>query len=136
MSSVLISHLHSYQNAGVRLLEVVYLDTDNCSVIPYYFGVSFKEKSSLGFNSDCVYSPINGDFVTSSNSQVENTPSVIYSIGENFNLHWKRRKIGLSNTRHSKWIDDPSFKSCYSLDSDTITILNPLDENSLSKKMS
>ena len=95
--------------------------------------MNLKEKYSLGFNSDCVYPPIDSDLVTSSKSQVENTPSVIYSVGDSCNLYWKRRKIGLSNTGHSKWTYDTSFNSCYSLDSDTITIVNPLDENLLNK---
>ena len=75
---------------------------DHCSVILYYTGVNLKEKCSLVFYYDCVFSPINGKFVTISNSQVANTSAVIYSIGVSCNLHWKRRKIGLSNTGHSK----------------------------------
>ena len=55
---------------------------------------------------------------------MKNTPSVIYSICNSCNLHWKRRKIELSNIEHNKWIDDPSFNSCYILDSDTITIVS------------
>ena len=105
------------------------------SVILYYTDVNLKEKSSLGFHSDYVYSPINGDFLTSLNSQLDNIPAVIYSIGDSRSLHWKGREIRLSNTGHSKWIDDSSFKSCYNLDSDTITIVNPLDENPLGQKI-
>ena len=76
-------------------------DTNNkfnhCLVIFYYACVDLKDKSSLGFHSECVYSPISGELVTSSNSQLKNTPAAIPSIGDSGHLYWKR-KIGLSNT--------------------------------------
>ena len=75
---------------------------NDCSVVLYYAGVNLKEKSSLGFHSNCAYSPINGYLVTSSNYQVENTSAVICSIDDSRNSYWKRRKIGLSNPGHSK----------------------------------
>ena len=62
---------------------------NRCSAILYYAGMNLKEKSFLGFHSGFVYSPINGEFVTRLNFQVENTPSVIYSIGDSRNLYWK-----------------------------------------------
>ena len=71
-------------------------------VILYYAGVNLKENSSLGFHSNCVYSPINDDFVTSSNSQAKNKSVLIYSIVDSRNLRWKRGNIELSNTGHSK----------------------------------
>ena len=106
--------LHCVMQNNTTLLNTDRVDTskkfNHCSVMLYYASVNLNEKSSLGFYSNYVYSPINGDFVTSSNSQVENTQVVVYSIDDSRNLHWKRRKIGLSNTGHSKLIDNPSFK--------------------------
>ena len=67
---------------------------NHCSVILYYTRVNLKKNFSLGSRSDCIYSPINGKFVTNSNFQMENTPAVIYSTGTSRNLYWKRRKIG------------------------------------------
>ena len=80
-------------------------------------------------HSDCVYSPITGKFVDTANSQVENTPAVIYSLGDNRVLHWG--EIRLLN---GKWCLDPSFSTSYILNSDTVTIINPLDEDPFSPK--
>ena len=63
------------------------------------------------------------------NSQVENTPAVIYSIGDTRVLNWKKRNIV-----KSKWSNDSTFSESYDIDSDTITIINQLDENPCSDK--
>ena len=132
------NELHCIIKKNKNLLNMDGVDTSKkfnyYSVILYYADVNLKEKPSLGFHSECVYSPINGDFVTRSSSQVENKPAVIYSIGYSRNLRLKQRKIGLSNTGHRKWINDTSFNLFYSMGSNTITIVNPLDKNSLNQK--
>ena len=40
-----------------------------------------------------------------SNSQVENTPTVIYSIGHTHKLKWKSRHISGSLSDHNVWVD-------------------------------
>ena len=35
---------------------------NHCTVIKYYAGANFKQKSSLVMHYDCVYSPIDGSF--------------------------------------------------------------------------
>ena len=94
----MVDELHCIIKSNNTLLNMDGVDIskkfDHYLVILYYVGVNLKEKSSFGFYSDCVYSTINGDLDTRSNYQVENTPAVIYSIGDSHNLHWKRRKIG------------------------------------------
>ena len=128
----MVDELHCIIKINTTLLTMDGFDMgkkfNHYSVILYYAGVHLKEKSSLGFHSDCVYSPINGRSVTSSKYQVDNTPAVVYQICDSNSLHWKRIKIEVSNTGHSKWIDNPAFNSCYSLDSDTITTVNLLDQ--------
>ena len=66
---------------------------NHCSDILYYVGKNLKEKSTLGFHSDCVYSPINDELVTESNSLMDNTPVVVYLLSDSCNLHWKQRNI-------------------------------------------
>ena len=69
-----------------------------------------------------------------SNSQVENTPDVIYSIGYTRKLNWKSRHISRSLNGRNVWVDNTNERLSFSLDSDTVTIINPLDENPLSFK--
>ena len=71
---------------------------NHCTILIYYAGVGLKEKSSLGYHTDCVYSPVSGEFVSNKNTQVENTPAVIYSIGDVRELHWKVRKVSNSKS--------------------------------------
>ena len=51
---------------------------NHCIVIMYYAGDNLKQNSSLGRHCDYVYSPTDGSFTRKVNSQVENTPAVIY----------------------------------------------------------
>ena len=70
---------------------------NHCTILIYYSGTGLKEKSSMGYHTDCVYSPITGKYSLSQNSQVENTPAVIYSIGDTRRLNWKGRTVGYNN---------------------------------------
>ena len=93
-----------------------------------------KQHSSLGYHTDCVYSPSTGEYVTNMNSQEINTPSVIYSIGDARRLRWKERKIGLSKCGRKIWEDSVGSNMCFELGSDTMTIINGDDENPRSSK--
>ena len=56
----------------------------------YYTRANLKLISSSGVHCDCLYSPTYGSFSIKANSQVENTPEVIYSIGDHIVLNWKK----------------------------------------------
>lgn len=113
-------------------LEGVDLDQqfNHCTVIIYYADDCLKKQASLGMHCDCVYSPHDGKFKKKSNSQVENTPALIYSVGDERILNFKRRGMSKAGT----WEDDDSFGTSYHLNSDTATIINSLDEDPLSYK--
>ena len=65
---------------------------NHCTVIVYYAGEASKEYSRLGMHSDCVYSVQDGSYVKNDNSQAQNSPTVIYSLGDTRSLHWSRRQ--------------------------------------------
>ena len=65
---------------------------NHCTVIMYYAGADLKQISSLGMHCDCVYSPTYSSYARKVNSQVENTPAVIYSIRDRRVLNWKKKK--------------------------------------------
>ena len=102
---------------------------NHCTILIYYSGQGLKEKSSLGYHTDCIYSPATGKYVYNQNSQVENTPAVIYSVGDSRNLHWKVRKVGISTSGRKIWMDSKCSKMVFKLGSDTMTVINPMDEN-------
>ena len=58
----------------------------------------------MGMHYDCVYSPTDGSFTRNDNYQVENTPAVIYSIGDTRVLNWKQGDIIQSKLSNDKLI--------------------------------
>ena len=80
-------------------------------MISYYASGDLKKQASLGMHTDCVYSPRDGTFTKKMNSQVENTPAVIYSVGDKRLLHFKKRYISETGV----WKDDESFGTSYHL---------------------
>ena len=127
------NEIQSILNENIELFNLDMCNMDirfnHCTILIYYSGLGLKNKSSLGYHTDCVYSPATGKYVLNENSQIENTPAVIYSIGDSRNLHWKLRKIGYNKSGRKIWIDSTCPKMCYRLGSDTITVINPNDEN-------
>ena len=94
----------------------------------YYAGANLKKISSLGMHYAYVYYPTGGSFTRKANSQVENTPAAIYSIGDYRVLNWEKQNIVQSG-----WSNDTTFSELYDIDSDTSTIINQLDKNPCSE---
>ena len=99
--------IQSILNDNKKLFKLDNQDMDNkfnhCTVLIYYAGEGLKQHSSLGYHTDCVYSPSTGEYVSKMNSQENNTPAVIYSIGDTRNLRWKERKMGISKCGRKMW---------------------------------
>ena len=131
--------IQSILNDNRNLFKLDNCDMDHkfnhCTILIYYAGDGLKERSSLGYHTDCVYSPSTGEYVTKMNSQEKNTPAVIYSIGDARRLRWKERKIGLSKCGRKIWEDSVCSNMCFELGSDTMTIINGDDENPRSSKI-
>ena len=79
------SELHQILNSSVTFfrLEDVDMSTkfNHYTVIIYYTSKTLKDNSTLAFRSDYMYSVSGGKYISLSNSQVENTTVVIYSLG-------------------------------------------------------
>ena len=77
-------------------LEVVDITKkiNHCTVFIDYMGKELKKKSSLNYHIDYVYYSVSdGKFAGQSNSQVESTPGIIYSLDDIRTLNWKSRHI-------------------------------------------
>jgi len=105
------------------------LPFNHCTVIVYYAGEYLKESSKLGMHSDCVYSVRDGCYVKRDNSQIQNTPTVVYSLGDTRSLHWSRRHRSRSLNGRTVWDCDSEFSAEYQLTHDSVTIVNTLDED-------
>ena len=105
------------------------LPFNHCTVIVYYAGEYLKESSKLGMHSDCVYSVSDGSYVKKDNSQIQNTPTVIYSLGDTRCLHWRRRQLLTKSNGRTVWDIDKEFRAKFELSHDSVTIVNTLDED-------
>ena len=107
---------------------------NHCTILIYYAGKGLKKSTSLGYHTDCVYSPSTGEYISNSNSQEANTPAVIYSIGDKKRLNWKCRCIEKSTSGKINWQKKACIKMCFELGTDSLTIIHPNDENPMSDK--
>ena len=134
----MIEDLHKNLTDNLTLfnLDGVDLTTkfNHCTVLIYYAGEGLKKSTSLGYHTDCVYSAVTGEYMTKHNSQKENTPAVIYSIGDKRNLNWRCRHVSANENGRKVWKQQNDNTLTFELNSDTITIIHPEDENPLSEK--
>ena len=94
------------------------------------------------FYSDCMYKTKDGSFDYARNSQQVNTPTVVLSLGDTRSLKWKRRHLlpKLQDTKVCKgntvnvWQEDSSWDAEFELNHNTVTVINPGDENPRSMK--
>ena len=92
---IIARELHSLINSNVKFFNVESVNTslkfNHYSILIYYTGSELKIESTLGMHCDCVYSVKDGSFTKNANSQVENTPAVIYTLGDSRILKWRKR---------------------------------------------
>ena len=90
-----------------RLFNMVGVDLskkfNHCTILIYYAGEGLKKYTSLGYHTDCVYSPSTGKYSSQSNTQEQNTPAVIYSIGDKRRLNWRCRCVVESQSGKKVW---------------------------------
>ena len=81
---IIVRELHMLINSNLQFFNLEPVNTSlkfiHCSILIYYAGSDLKTESTLGMHCDCVYSVKYGSFTKNTNSQVENTPAVIYSL--------------------------------------------------------
>ena len=133
----MIEDLHNTLCNNMTLLNMEGVDLstkfNHCTVLIYYAGEGLKKSTSLGYHTDCVYSPVTGEYMTKLNSQKENTPAVIYSIGDKRILNWRCRSVSTNENGRKVWKQHNDNTLTFELDSDTMTIIHPDDENPRSK---
>ena len=98
---------------------------NHCKILNYHSHSNIKRYSKMSFCCDLKYND-EGNFIPWSNSQVDNTPTVIVTFGDNRKLHWRcLKKISKTNG----WVTDTTWKHSTAQDNNHILLLNPIDEN-------
>ena len=96
---LLCNNKRKFNMVGVDLSQKF----NHCTILIYYAGEGLKKYSSLGYHTDCVYSPSTGKYSPQSNTQEQNTPAVIYSIGDKRRLNWRCRCVVESQSGKKVW---------------------------------
>ena len=81
-----------------------------------------KEVSSMGWHADITHDS-DGKYQPSQNSQRINTPTVVYTLGDERTLNWRRRLWS-----NKKVLMDKLFKHAMNLPEGSAVLINPLDE--------
>ena len=75
-----------YRRSELFLEDVDLSETFNhCTVLLYYAHPNLKHRSSMGMHTDIAYNK-HGMYILTQNSQAENTPTVIITIGDSREL--------------------------------------------------
>ena len=106
---------------GVHKLNLKH-SFNSCTVLLYHRIPGMKDISSMGWHTDCKYSKC-GKFSKASNYQMENTPTVILTLGSSRVLHWRKKLVDME----CKLKSSKSFLKMV-LREGTVLILNPKDE--------
>ena len=134
----MIDDIHDMLRNNMELFDMTGVDIkqkfNHCTILIYYAGQGLKEKTTLGYHTDCVYSPSTGEYDSKSNSQKVNTPAIIYSIGDKRRLNWRCQNLVKSKCGKCTWQKKKCSKMCFELGTDTLTIIHPDDEYPLSSK--
>ena len=80
---------------------------------------------------DFVYSVADGYFSTESNSLVENNSAMIGLLGDNRTLLRKKISVQQYGGGRNVWVSDAQFKASFTVDIDSVCVINCLDENQL-----
>ena len=106
---------------------------NHCTVLLYYHKNEESPNNLLGFHTDIVYSRTTGEYIPSKNSQTEDTPTCIVTIGGSRNLCFqKQTEIYNSEKKTLKWSEQK--RSLINLEHNSLFVLHPYDEKPLMVK--
>ena len=99
---------------------------NHCTILFYYHKTSKMTNKMLGYHTDNVYSK-RGIFLSSKNSQKENTPTCVLTIGDSRNLSFQKQKNTRFNvTKRMRWKE--SKRDFLKLKHNSLFVLHPCDE--------
>jgi len=99
---------------------------NHCTVLFYFHKQKKSPNSMLGFHTDNVYSK-KGKFITDKNTQKENTPTCVLTLGAQRELHFQKQYTCMDKkTKKQKWKELTRRKIV--LEKKSIIVLHPHDE--------
>lgn len=100
---------------------------NHCTVLFYFQKNPNSSKSNkiLGFHTDNVFSS-SGKFISKKNTQKENSPTCILTLGASRELHLQQQYLSQTKNKRWKWFE--KFRRILTLSDKTLFVLHPNDE--------
>ena len=99
---------------------------NHCVKLLYISKEDIKLESSLGFHCDVSYTN-KGTYKTKQNSQIENTPTVIFTFGDDRVLRWRRKKLILQKNGYKAWATDKEWTEYIQMNC-SLKVINTIGE--------
>ena len=103
---------------------------NHCTALLYYADPSLKKEAVMPFHCDVTYNH-KGDYVDSKNEQIENTPTVIISLGDSRYLNFQCQMCMMNKkTGRLNWVvvNNNNLIKRIQLKDQSIFVLNTIDE--------
>ena len=127
MSTYITSLLHNLPTDMLNSDIDISHRFNHCVKLLYISKDNIKLESSLGYHCDVSYSN-KGTYQTLQNSQIENTPTVIFSFGDDRVLRWRRKKLMLQKNGYKAWVTDKEWNDCIQMNDCSLTVINTIGE--------
>ena len=115
-----------YLKKHCHLMPNLTFSLNHCTVLFYFHKKKGASNKMLAFHTDNVYS-VNGKFLHGKNSQKENTPTCVVTIGGSRFLQFERQVTSVNpKTGRRKWMR--SFVKSIELHDNSLFVLDPSDE--------
>ena len=114
------------QHQNIRIFDCEF---NHCTILTYNVHTP-NVNHKLTYHCDCQYDH-NGNFQYLTNSQGENTPVIVYSLGNSRTLYFRRRRVICGKKNMKRWENSKIPCHEFELNDNSIFVLHPLDEKPL-----
>ena len=125
------NYIYRFISTNKDELELNNVDLSNefnsCTILLYHAIPGIKKESSMGWHCDNKFS-LKGNFSQQRNGQLYNTPAVIFTIGMDRVLKWRRRVTIIKHNGYKSWQTDGNVCEHMLLKQGHICVINPCDE--------
>ena len=123
------SSIELLQKGRVDDYPTIKSDFNHCVILLYYSIEGVKQRSVIGIHNDNIYDR-SGNYSKKDNSQMESTPTVTLTLGQNRELNYYLRYSPLldNSSKRSFWQEDNIKVQTKILSHGSIHVLHPQDE--------
>lgn len=114
------------KDSGLKSDKIFDCEFNHCTVLTYNAHIP-NINNKLSYHCDCQYDR-HGKFMESQNSQGQNTPVIIYSLGDSRTLSFRQRSVTNGKKSFLRWKTEKVPCQKFELTDNSIFVLHPMDE--------